>query len=250
VGDVIGTLDARPVICLVTHGERLAPGAPNDSARVDDAIIRQVREAAAAGVDLVQVRELERDALELCRLVERCVAAVHGTGTRVVVNDRVDVALAAGAHGVHLRSDSYPATRIRRLVPEGFLVGRSVHERAEAAAVTQAGGVDYLVFGTVFPTESKPRGAKVAGLTALAEVVAAAAPVPVLAIGGASVSSAVQLAATGVRGVAAIGLFLAGEAAERPTIAMTVQQLRQAFDSVSAFSENTRGIGGRREGAR
>ncbi len=76
--------------------------------------------------------------------------AVKGTRTRILVNDRLDVALAAGAHGVHLRGDSMPASRARSLAPIGFLIGRSVHSVDEAVRRHADGGVDYLLFGAVF----------------------------------------------------------------------------------------------------
>ena len=80
---------------------------------------------------------------------ERLVEAVRGTRARVLVNDRFDVALAAGAHGVHLRGDSLPAVRARRMAPPAFIIGRSVRSRDEAMRAEDGGGLDYLVFGTV-----------------------------------------------------------------------------------------------------
>src|SRR5688572_7868800 len=94
--------DVRPVACMITDRSRLGAG-------WEDALVARVAAAARDGVDLVQVRERDLDARVLTRVVERCVAAVARTRTRVLVNDRVDVALAAGAHGVHLRGDSMPA---------------------------------------------------------------------------------------------------------------------------------------------
>lgn len=222
---------ARPLVCLVTHAERLAIGGAS-LADAADRIVAQAGEAARAGVDLVQVRELELEAGPLTGLVARVVKAVEGTATRVLVNDRLDVALAARAHGVHLRADSYPAARVRALAPREFLVGRSVHAADEAAAVVAEGGVDFLVFGTVFQSASKPPGHRPAGLEALARVVDAAGDVPVLAIGGVTVSSVPVLAAAGAAGVAAIGLFLPGEAGALRSIGETVVALRRAFDTV------------------
>jgi thiamine-phosphate diphosphorylase len=121
------------------------------------------------------------------------------------------VALAAGAHGVHLRAASMPASRVRRISPPGFLIGRSVHSRDEAATVCEGGGLDYLLFGTVFATPSKP-GRTPAGPKALAEVVATAA-VPVLAVGGVSPDNLGKVAAAGAAGFAAIGLFAAASEA-------------------------------------
>src|SRR5205814_1224408 len=107
--------------------------------------------AVASAVDLIQVRERDLNAADLAALVSAVVKVSRGSGTRVLVNDRVDVALATGADGVHLRSDSVPADAVRRLVSAGFLIGRSVHRVDEAVA---AGAVDYLIAGAVFPTRS------------------------------------------------------------------------------------------------
>jgi thiazole tautomerase (transcriptional regulator TenI) len=173
-----------------------------------DLLVRRVGEAAAAGVDLVQVRERDLDARALSRLVTRCLEAARGTRTRVLVNDRLDVALSTGAHGVHLRSDSVAAARARSLAPVGFLIGRSVHAVDEAVRVAADGGVDYLLFGAVFATSSKP-GHTPAGVRMLAEV-AAATSVPVLAVGGITAETMTLLAGCGSAGFAAIGWFADG----------------------------------------
>ena len=123
------------------------------------------------------------------------------------MNDRVDVSLASGAHGVHLRADSMPAPRVRALCPPGFVVGRSVHARDEAVAVAAAGGLDYLLFGTVCATASQP-GRPPAGLGALADV-ASAVPLPVLAVGGVTPDKVDEVIGSGAAGFAAIGMFAA-----------------------------------------
>ena len=209
----------RPVICLITDRRRLGADAGRE-------LVRRVRAAAHAGIHLVQVRERDLEGRELTRLAGACVAAVEGTAARVVVNDRLDVALAAGAHGVHLRGDSYPAARVRTVVPPGFLVGRSVHSADEAVAVAAAGGVDYLVFGSVFATASKP-GRPAAGLAELAAV-AAAVPLPVLAVGGVTVENAWRVAQAGAAGAAAIGLF-AGTSDD--LVQRAVSGVNMAFDT-------------------
>ena len=186
-----------PVICLITDRARDAGGA--------DATVERVRWAARAGVHLVQVRERDLDGGPLTRLVRRCVEAVRGSSTRVLVNDRLDVALAAGAHGVHLRADSMPAARVRTLSPPGFVVGRSVHARDEAIDAAAGGGLDYLLFGTVFATASKP-GRPPAGLAVLAEV-ASAVTIPVLAVGGVTPDNVGSVVLAGAAGFAAIGMF-------------------------------------------
>jgi thiamine-phosphate diphosphorylase len=106
---------------------------------------------------------------------------------------------------VHLRGDSFAASRVRACVPASFLVGRSVHSVADAVAATQAGGIDYLIFGTVFDSTSKP-GSGSAGLGALAAL-AAATPIPVLAVGGMTVERARDAVAAGAAGIAAISMF-------------------------------------------
>ena len=188
----------RPVVCMITDRRRFGDEG-------GDAVIRRVSAAAGAGVDLVQVRERDLEARDLSRFVARCLDAVRGTRTRVLVNDRLDVALATGAHGVHLRGDSMPASRARSLTPIGFLIGRSVHTLAEAVAACSAGGLDYLLFGPVFATASKP-GQAPAGVQALADV-ASAVTVPVLGVGGISAETQPLMAGSGGAGYAAIGWF-------------------------------------------
>lgn len=197
----------RPLVCLVTDRVRLLGTAVLDRSGVAS-MAALVRDVARAGVTLVQVREPDLGARQLCDLVRACCDAVAGTGTWVVVNDRLDVALAVGAHGVHLRSASFPASEVRRLAGPPFLVGRSVHDAEEARAVTAGGGLDYLIAGTVFPTPSKT-GTTLLGLDGLSAVVEAV-DLPVLAIGGIGGADRVAaVARTGAAGVAAIGWFAA-----------------------------------------
>jgi thiamine-phosphate diphosphorylase len=207
---------------MITDRRRLGP----DS---DDLLVRRVGAAARAGVHLVQVRERDLDGGPLQRLVARCVAAVAGTRTRILVSDRLDVALAAGAHGVHLRSDSVAPARARAIAPAGFLIGRSVHAVSDLAAATSGGGADYVIFGTVFATPSKA-GQPVAGLAPLAEVVKASA-VPVLAVGGISRQTAGRVAQAGAAGVAAIGLFADGPV---EFLQVAVSEVNMAFDTPAA----------------
>src|SRR5438445_1827493 len=93
-------MEGRPIVCLVTDRHRLCEGCDEDSA--ERCLDAQVAEAVAAGVDLLQIRERDLDAGRLVAIVARAVALARGTSTRIVVNDRLDAALAAGAHGVHL----------------------------------------------------------------------------------------------------------------------------------------------------
>jgi thiamine-phosphate pyrophosphorylase len=200
-----------PIICLITAGEGREPGL--------------VREAASAGIDLVQIREPLLQGGALVTFVRSAIDEAVGTSCSVLVNDRFDVAIAANAAGVHLRSNSVPAERIRSVAPPGFLVGRSVHDPAEAAAISRAGGCDYLIFGTVFPSRSKPAGHGAAGVQKLADV-CCATTLPVIAVGGISLENAADVIAAGAKGIAAIDLFRRG----RP-LSSTVSLLRQRIDT-------------------
>ena len=186
----------RPVLCLITDRQRYAD------------VVGAIRRAAAQGVQIVQLRERDLDGGPLLALTIACLSAVGGTSTRVVVNDRVDVALAAGAHGVHLRADSVSAAAVRRIAPPGFLVGRSVHSEQEAVAAAGDRAADYLMFGTVFPTASKP-GRPAAGLEPLRAVVKAV-PVLVIAAGGITRKNMAAVLAAGAAGVAGISMFHEG----------------------------------------
>jgi thiamine-phosphate pyrophosphorylase len=198
-----------PLICLITSGQGTVPGL--------------VREAALSGIDLVQIREPRLEGGALLSFVRGAIDEAAHTSCRVLVNDRFDVAIAANAAGVHLRGNSFPAGRIRALAPTGFLIGRSVHDPAEAAEVTQNGGCDYLIFGMVFQSRNKPQGHPVAGLNALREV-CSATTLPVIAVGGISVANAAEVVAAGAMGVAGIVLF-------RGSVSSTVSRLRQRFDT-------------------
>jgi thiamine-phosphate pyrophosphorylase len=185
-----------------------------------------VAAAARGGVDLVQVRERDLHSGGLVGLVRACLGAVEGTRCRVLVNDRMDVAVAAGAAGVHLRADSVPARRARRLVGSPAIIGRSVHAVSEVRAGD--GDVDYLVFGTIFPSASKTPEHVTVGLAALAEAVAVARR-PVLAIGGISLDTVAAVADVGAAGFAAVGFFQSCPPVE---LAARISAARQKFDTL------------------
>ncbi len=224
----------RPILCLVTDRHRLLARLGRQGDPVA-AVVEQTRAAGCAGIDLVQVRERGLPDRELADLVERCVEVTRGTPTRVVVNDRVDIAVATGAAGVHLRSDSIEPRAVRRVVPRGFLVGRSVHDPDEVRSLTRTGDVDYLTFGTVFATVSKPTHHRLAGLAGLRDTVKATA-LPVLAIGGIGEGEVSWVAQTGAAGIAAIGLFLLGsgdDAAQE--LRILAERTRRLFDAAGSL---------------
>jgi thiamine-phosphate pyrophosphorylase len=190
----------RPAICVITR----ARGAAGSAER--EALVVRLAAAAEAGATIIQVRERQLDDRELLRFVREVADAVRPFGSLVIVNERTDVALAAGAGGVHLKSSGPSAGEVRRIVPGGFVVGRSIHSAAEAVDVQSSGGCDYLVFGTVFPSPSKPADHPVAGIAALTATCNAVS-LPVIAIGGVTIERARHVAAAGAAGVAAISLF-------------------------------------------
>ena len=216
----------RRSLTLVTDRRRLAPDARTiaDEVRALDAFLD---EATAAGIDYVQIRETDLGGRALVDVVRRAVARAQGTSTRVLVNDRADAALAAGAHGVHLKADGASVARTRSLARD-WLIGQSVHE---SGVPDSSAGSDYLLFGSVFPTASKPAGHRAAGLDALARVVGTTAA-PVVGIGGITPDNAALAAAAGAAGVAAIGVFLPEG---RTPGALGVRRAVEQFRAIAAF---------------
>ncbi len=215
------------MICLVTDRRRLSTG-PDAS----DRLVELVGAAARAGIDLIQVRERDLEGRDLAALVSRCLAATDRSATKVLVNDRIDVAAATGAHGVHLRGDSVSVAAARSLLGGQALVGRSVHSIHEAAA---ANGADYLIFGALFQTASKDAGHPTASLDDLRSACRAPSGVPVLAIGGMTVPRASEVARAGAAGLAGIGIFVPppGVSADRH-LHSVVAELRRSFDTCEA----------------
>jgi thiamine-phosphate pyrophosphorylase len=197
-----------------------------DAARYasDAAVIGAAETAARAGVDIIQIRGGASDP-ELLGLARGIRHACASTSARTLVNDRVDVALAGAVDGVHLPARAVDCLRVRTLTPPGWLIGRSVHSLAEALAVERTGGCDYLIFGTVFASESKAPEHPVAGVDSLAEV-CARVRLPVIAIGGMTAGRAEQVARAGAAGIAAIGLFAAGSQSDLRAV---VTRVRLAF---------------------
>ena len=171
-----------------------------------DALVERAARAAAIGVAAIQVRERDLADRDLAALVRRVIAAAPAP-TLVLVNDRFDVAVAAGAAGVHLRADSVAGSRIRAVAPAGFVIGRSVHDIAEVDAAVAEGACDYLLFGTVFPSAGKPAGHRLAGLEALREA-CRRSPVPVIAIGGIDPARLPLIEHSGAAGFAGVGMFM------------------------------------------
>jgi len=193
----------KPIVCYVTGRDALGAEVSTDK------MLAKVRTAVAAGADWVQIRERDMTARALLEFTKAAVADAAGK-TRVIVNDRLDVALASGAGGVHLRGDSVPASTVVRWLaetgaPAGFLVGVSCHSR-EDAVKAEAAGASYVFFGPVFDTPAKRKFGAPQGLAKLADVCRRVA-IPVIAIGGIDESNAVECLQAGAAGIAAIRMF-------------------------------------------
>lgn len=168
-----------------------------------------IRLAAQSGVQLIQIREKDLSARTLTRFTRQAIAVARPLGAKVLVNDRLDVALAAKADGVHLRVNSLAASEVRDIVNRkgltDFLIGVSTHSPAEAEAA-QAGGADFIVCGPVYDTPSKRDYGAPLGLEKFAEIVQTVR-LPVLALGGITPANLHEPLERGAAGIAAIGLF-------------------------------------------
>lgn len=197
-----------PLTYLITGGE-------TDEGTTPDAeefarLVALAAAAAAAGVSLVQLREKRLRPRVLYELAARVAALLAGSATRLVVNDRADIARAAGAAGVHLTTRSLEPAIVRRAFGPDFLIGVSTHTPAEARAA-RAGGADFALYGPVFDTPSKRAYGPPVGLDSFRAAALALAPFPLLAVGGVTRDNFAQVIAAGARGVAAIRLFADAE---------------------------------------
>jgi thiamine-phosphate pyrophosphorylase len=209
----------KPILCYVT--DRSALSSPTDADRLA-AILGRIEEVARAGVDWIQLREKDLDTRSLFELTTKAIAAASAaanaqTATRILVNDRLDVAWAARASGVHTGENSLPISEVvrwrdqvtskasARTICADLLVGASCHS-LEGAAQAAADGADYIFFGPVFATPSKQAFGAPQGLLKLAQVCGVVS-VPVMAIGGITTQNAAACIQAGASGIAAIRLF-------------------------------------------
>jgi len=201
----------KPIFCYVTdrHALEAAPIPSRSLAGHADPLHDSIRRAAAAGARWIQIREKDLDALSLVELARFAVAETRAAGARVLVNDRLDVALAANAAGVHLGEKSLPLEAViewrRSTGSSDFLIGVSCHS-LEPARAAGRGGADYIFFGPVFATPSKAAFGAPQGIERLREV-CASVEIPVLAIGGVNLENAHECLDAGAAGFAAIRLF-------------------------------------------
>lgn len=192
---------------------------------------RTLVEAIAGGVDCVQVREKSMDDRSLLEHVRRVIALARPAGVSVVVNDRVDVALAVHADGVHLGQGDLPLEAARRIAGRSLLLGSSAHDLAEADAAVAA-GADVVGLGCMFPSHTKP-GLDLAGPAFLQAFRERHGSVPHLAIGGIDAENVSRLADAGARGIAVSSAILRSDdprgVAERIVAAIEIGRLREAI---------------------
>ncbi len=217
------------LLCYVTDRRGLSG---IDRLEAQETVGQKIATAAAAGVDWLQIREKDLSARDYGLLTRKALQlaarspAGNARPTRVLVNDRLDVALSEHAGGVHLGETSLPLPEAQRLVKAqdqrlDFLMGISCHS-LEAARSAASGGADYLFFGPIFPTPSKEAFGAPHGLERLGEVCRAVA-IPVLAIGGITLANASACLAAGASGIAAIRLFQ--EARDMTSLVQTLRKL-------------------------
>lgn len=209
-------IDRKPIFCYVTDG-RLLQAVPATAASQPGPVLLpqanslydSIPRAIAAGINWIQIREKNLDARALLGVSRFAVSAAHGAQTRVSINDRLDIALAANAAGIHLGEKSLPLETVvewrRSSGRTDFQIGVSCHS-VESAHAAQAGGANYVFFGPVFATPSKAAFGAPQGLDRLREV-CASVKIPVLAIGGVNFENAPQCLKAGASGIAAIRLF-------------------------------------------
>lgn len=213
-GAVWWEMQVSRVLCYVSDRRSLELEPGGDA---ENALVSLAARAARAGVDWIEIREKDLGGRALLDLVSAVVA--QAAPARILVNDRLDVALAAGAAGVHLAGTSLPVAPVRdwcRTRAPGLLIGKSCHSPEEALEA-QNDGADYVFFGPVFSTPSKLAYGPPQGIEALAAV-SHALRIPVIAIGGITPENAARCIAAGAGGIAAIRWFQGpGDLAARVT---------------------------------
>ncbi|MEP7214433.1 MAG: thiamine phosphate synthase [Acidobacteriota bacterium] len=173
-------------------------------------IIEAVVEAVRSSVAMVQIREKQLTAKQVFELTSGAVAAAAGSVTLVLVNERFDIAMAAGADGVHLRSNSMSPADIRSVTPRGFIIGVSTHSTNDAITARDR-SADFAVLGPVFATPGKPAPI---GLEELRKTCELAGSFPILALGGIDASNVRSVIQAGAAGFAAIRFMNSGAGSE------------------------------------
>lgn len=207
----------RPLLLYYISDRSQFPGTP---AEQQERLLEKISECAASGVDYIQLREKDLTTRKLEQLAVKAMAAIAGNSrARLLINSRLDVALACGAHGVHLPSNSLPASEARAILMRAGqsrpIIGVSTHSAAEVRAA-EAHGADFVVFGPAFEKNGTVNRSGLEQLAALSH-----RSMPVLALGGITPENAEQCLVAGASGIAGIRLF------QQDDVADVVKKLRQ-----------------------
>jgi thiamine-phosphate pyrophosphorylase len=194
----------KPLIYLITCGT--TTGRTTPTTKDFSNVLRLIEAAVDAKVDLLQIREKRLTARVLFQLAAGAVEIARGSPTSLLVNDRSDIAAAAGVDGVHLTTRSLSPEVVRRTFGDKFLIGVSTHSLQEATAA-RGNGADFAVFGPVFDTSSKLQYGAPLGLEQLERVASELAPFPVLALGGVTTNKVADCIRAGTQGIAAIRML-------------------------------------------
>jgi thiamine-phosphate pyrophosphorylase len=192
------SLLGRVLLCYITDRSQLRGG-----------LLTRIEDALRAGIDLIQVREKDLTGRDLYALCQAALRLPNPHGTKILINARADVALASGAHGLHLPSNAPAPSNFRGILPADFLIGVSCHSLEEVCRA-QAEGAGYLIFGPVFETPSKASYGPPQGIERLRQV-CEAVDLPVLALGGIDGGNAASCLQAGAAGIAGISLFQKAE---------------------------------------
>ncbi|MBL8196091.1 MAG: thiamine phosphate synthase [Blastocatellia bacterium] len=197
-------------LCLITDRKQLLSTLLNHQLFDLDTTLSQLlnfcQTAAQAGIDIIQVREKDIPADKLSNFVAKLTKETKNTNAKVLVNDRLDIALSYEADGIHLPSNSFPINKVRKLVGKKFIISVAVHSIKEAQLAAKA-GADYVLFSPIFDTPSKTIYGPALGLAALEQAVKSV-KCPIIALGGINQSNAKEVLDSKVAGLAAIRLFL------------------------------------------
>ncbi len=210
-----------PLSYLITAGETTS----HTSQASDDyhRILKLVAHAVHAEISFIQIREKQLSARTLYHLTVDAARLTRDSATRLLINDRADIAVAGGADGVHLTTRSLTTEVIRRIFGQELVIGVSTHSTREAS-LARNGGADFVTFGPVYATPSKACYGPPVGLDALREAACELSPLPLVALGGVVSENFVELAQAGAGGVAAIRLFN-----QSPNLAGLVREIDEAF---------------------
>lgn len=178
-------------------------------------LVSLIEQAAAGGLRAVQVRERDLATRDVLALVQELHAPLRARGVRVLVNDRVDLVLALGADGVHLRADSLPVAAARRLLGADRLIGVSAHT-ADDVVRAESDGADFAVLGPIYETPSKRQYGEPIGPRVLEEA-GRRCRIPVFAIGGITVARVAEVRRAGAYGVAVVSAILSATSVESAT---------------------------------